>query len=407
MLDCPRVETRGYNIRRLRGQRKVAGKARLIFKGHTTIRTNVKDRYYRVFTYQKVDRPPDIEFGYWPQTIRRWLKEGLPADFESERNAMFSGKLDAYFGFEHDGHGVPVNMGMTRPFAEEILERKEGSVVMRGSDGVVAERYLNDADDSSIPHYLSFPVVTPDDWAAVRERYDVDDPARLPTSAQIDGIRAAVAAGKHISAFFCGFYGQLRNWMGMENLSLAFYDYPEMVHDMVELWSEMAVRQLRTLPPDIPVDIVNWWEDMASKNGPLAGPALFREFLQPGYKKVMDEAKRRGAVLGMVDSDGNPHDLVANWMEEGVNIMFPLEVAAGVDPYAWRAEFGREMRIRGGIAKTPLVEGGSAIDKELERIRPLLDQGGYIPHLDHFVPPDIPLKNYQQYLEKKRKLIGR
>ena len=41
-------------------------------------RTEVKDRFYRVFTYQPVDRVPDIEFGYWPQTIRRWL-EGGPA----------------------------------------------------------------------------------------------------------------------------------------------------------------------------------------------------------------------------------------------------------------------------------------------------------------------------------------
>jgi uroporphyrinogen decarboxylase len=146
---------------------------------------------------------------------------------------------------------------------------------------------------------------------------------------------------------------------------------------------------------------------MASKNGPLAGPNLFREFLQPGYHRVMEAARRRGCVLSVVDCDGNPHDIVANWMEEGVNIMFPLEVAAGVDPYAWRREFGRELRLKGGIAKRPLVEGGRAIDRELERIRPLLEQGAYIPHLDHLVPPDIPYAHYVEYLEKKRRLIGK
>jgi uroporphyrinogen decarboxylase len=87
--------------------------------------------------------------------------------------------------------------------------------------------------------------------------------------------------------------------------------------------------------------------------------------------------------------------------------MFPLEVAAGVDPYAWRREFGRELRLKGGIAKRPLVEGGRAIDRELERIRPLLEQGAYIPHLDHLVPPDIPYAHYVEYLEKKRRLIGK
>jgi len=180
-----------------------------------------------------------------------------------------------------------------------------------------------------------------------------------------------------------------------------------MIHDMVDHWSELALRQLRQLPEDIVLDQVDWWEDMAGRNGPLVSPDLFREFLQPGYHKVMTEAQRRGCGLGLVDSDGNPHDIVANWLEEGVNIMFPLEVAAGVDPFAWRREFGLDLRLRGGIAKAPLVEGGSAIDRELERVRPLLEEGGCIPHLDHLVPPDIPYDHYCQYLERKRKLIGR
>jgi uroporphyrinogen decarboxylase len=121
----------------------------------------------------------------------------------------------------------------------------------------------------------------------------------------------------------------------------------------------------------------------------------------------MQAAQQRGCQLSMVDCDGNPHDLVSLWLEVGVNIMFPLEVSAGVDPFAWRQEFGMALRLRGGIAKAPLVEGGKAIDRELERIRPLLEQGGYIPHLDHLVPPDIPFAHYCEYLEKKRKLIGR
>ena len=80
---------------------------------------------------------------------------------------------------------------------------------------------------------------------------------------------------------------------------------------------------------------------------------------------------------------------------------------AGCDPFAWRREFGREMRMRGAIAKTPIAVGGSAIDRELERVRPLLDGGGFIPHLDHLVPPDISYDNYRHYLDRKRKMIGK
>jgi uroporphyrinogen decarboxylase len=206
---------------------------------------------------------------------------------------------------------------------------------------------------------------------------------------------------------FVGFYGQLRNWMGMENLSYAFYDYPEMVHEMVGHWAELCARQIERLPADIVIDQVDWWEDMASKNGPLVSPSVFRCFLRPGYHRVMSAARARGCVLGMVDCDGDPYRIVGNWLEEGVNIMFPVEIGAGSDPYRWRQEHGLALRLRGGIAKRPLVEGGKAIDRELERIRPLLEQGGYVPHLDHLVPPDVPYGHYCQYLEKKRKLIGR
>jgi uroporphyrinogen decarboxylase len=121
----------------------------------------------------------------------------------------------------------------------------------------------------------------------------------------------------------------------------------------------------------------------------------------------MSAAKARGCALAQVDCDGNPHDIVGNWLEEGVNIMFPIEIAAGSDPQAWRDEFGMDLRLRGGLAKYALVEGGAAIDRELERIRPLLEQGGCIPHLDHLVPPDIPYAHYCEYLDKKRKLISR
>ena len=373
------------------------------------MRKDIRDRGYLTFTYQPVDRVPDTEFGYWPQTIRRWLHEGMKIDLTAEeQNQMFCGKLDRFFGFDEGwSHGIDLKLGMNPAFAEEVVERRAKSVIMRDSSGALAERFLNDSDESSIPHYIKFPVETPDDWAAMKERYRFDDPIRQITQEQIQQARQAARDGKMISVQCPGPYGMLRAWMGFENLSVAFYDHPDMIHDMVEHMTELTVRQIRKLPADLPIDFSGWWEDMSSKNGPFVSPAAFRTFLQPQYHRIQEELRKHGVALGMVDSDGNPHDIVANWLEEGVNIMFPLEVAAGVDPYQWRKEFGRDLRLRGGIAKQPLVIGGSAIDRELERIKPLFEQGGFVPHLDHLVPPDIPYNHYCEYLEKKRKLIGK
>ncbi len=373
------------------------------------MRANVQDRYYKTYTFQSTDRVPDIEFGYWPQTIRRWLREGMKIDLtQQEQSQMFLQKLDAFLGFDAgNSHHIDLLIHMNRRFDEEVLERKEHSVLMRDGSGAVAERYLNDADESSIPHYIKFPVESPDDWSRMKERYRLDDPAREISAETISRAQAAANEGKMITVSCPGPYGMLRAWMGFENLSIAFYDEPGMIHEMVEHLTELTLQQIRKLPADLPIDHASWWEDMASKNGPFVGPAMFREFLQPAYHRVMNELRRHGCALSIVDSDGNPYQIVANWLEEGVNIMFPLEVMAGVDPFLWRKEFGLNLRLRGGIAKDPLVAGGLAIDRELERINPLLAQGGYIPHLDHLVPPDISYRNYCEYLEKKRKLIGR
>jgi hypothetical protein len=65
------------------------------------VRSEVKDRFYRVYTYQDVDRVPDPEFGYWLETIRRWLSEGLPLELTPEEtNECLLEKLDSILRFE-------------------------------------------------------------------------------------------------------------------------------------------------------------------------------------------------------------------------------------------------------------------------------------------------------------------
>ena len=372
-------------------------------------RIDIKSRQFKAFTYQDVDRVPDVEFGYWPQTIRRWLSEGMDLEMtREETNNAFSSKVDAFMGLDDDEfcHGIGLNTGMEPTFEYEVIERKERSIIQRDAGGVIAECFDGDSDDSSIPHFIRFPVATPDDWAEMKFRFDPTRPSRTVSQETIDTASARVAEGCYNSVFFCGPYAFLRGLMGFMNVSTAFYEFHDMIHDKLDTWTTLCVSQIEALG-DTQIDHVNWWEDMSSKNGPFVSPTMFREFIQPSYHDIMTAAKKRGACISMVDSDGNPHDIVANWMEEGVNIMFPLEVAAGVDTYAWREEFGKVILLRGGVAKVPLVQGGSAIDAEMERLKPLLDQGGFIPHLDHLVPPDISFDNYRYYRDAKRKLIGK
>jgi hypothetical protein len=254
---------------------------------------------------------------------------------------------------------------------------------------------------------VKFRVETAADWESYKEHYRFDDPTRFIPGSDVAMVRRAVADGRMVNVALLGFYGQLRNWMGIENLSLALYDQPGLVEEMVDHWSELCARQIERLPGDLPVDHLSWWEDMASKNGPLVSPAQFRRFFMPGYRRVMEAARKRGCVLSMVDCDGNPTELGPCWLEVGVNVMFPLEVAAGADPLEWRRKYGASLLLRGGLDKEAVARGPRAISAELGRVRPLVEQGGYAPHLDHLVPPTVPYENYLEYLRQKRALIGR
>ena len=95
-------------------------------------------------------------------------------------------------------------------------------------------------------------------------------------------------------------------------------------------------------------------------------------------------------------------------MDSGVNMLWPLEQAAGMDPRELRKKFGKSLCLAGGIDKREIAKGPEAIEKELyAKIPPLLEQGGYIPHIDHAIDPDISWDNMQYYMALKRKLIGR
>jgi uroporphyrinogen decarboxylase len=272
---------------------------------------------------------------------------------------------------------------------------------------VVAKRWKSGVQESSIPHYIEFPVKNRADWEVLKDRYRLEDPIRNVPSESVESARKAAAEGWLVSSWASGFYGSLRWWVGTENLSYLFYDDPALVHEMAEHWAELILTQLRQVPAAVPINQFGWWEDMAFNHGPLVSPKTFGEFFVPCYKAVMDELRKHGCTLSSVDCDGNIHDLVPGWMKTGVNIMFPCEVGAGTDMFRLRKQFGREVRLQGGVDKHALAAGKDSIDRELERVTPLLEQGGYVPHLDHLVPPDISLGDYMYYREQKKILIGK
>jgi uroporphyrinogen decarboxylase len=122
-------------------------------------------------------------------------------------------------------------------------------------------------------------------------------------------------------------------------------------------------------------------------------------------RRVVEFYKSHGTRYIAVDTDGNPEPLVPMLMDAGMDILWPLERAADQDPVRLRRKFGKTLRLWGGVDKRVLAEGPEAIDAHLRELAPLVAEGGYVPTVDHTVPPDVSWPNFKHYMASKEKLL--
>ena len=145
-----------------------------------------------------------------------------------------------------------------------------------------------------------------------------------------------------------GWYWFTRELMGTENLSFAFYDQPALVHDIMEFHTDFLIEMARPILAQTTVEYVNFNEDLSMKTGPLLSPKLYREFIYPRLRRVVDFLKSHGVRYIAIDTDGNPEAVIPMMMDAGVDVVWPLERAADQDPVRLRKKFGRSLRLWGG-----------------------------------------------------------
>ena len=364
-----------------------------------------RERFVNCMNFEPVDRLPNFELGFWGQAIERWLGEGMPE--EVAQHAHFYGCEP--LGIERRDF-LPLSFGAIPAFEHEVLEETDRHVLFRDADGALRKAMTEGTVRGTRPsmdQFISFSVEGPDDWPAVRARYDPSDPARYPGNWD-DLVRQHRTRTIPLCAVpngAMGLYSHCRRWMGTENLSLAFHDQPALVHEMMDHIVEFLIALLERALSEVEVDYFNWFEDFAYKTGPLFSPATFREFFLPRYQRVNGWLRSKGVEIIHLDSDGNIEVLLPLLIEAGINGTWPLEAAADMDPFRIRREFGRELTLSGAIDKRELAKGRTAIDAELRRLLPLVEGGGFIPTVDHTVPPDVSYDSFLYYMEVKQKLL--
>jgi hypothetical protein len=348
-----------------------------------------RERFDETFRYGNPDRVFMMRQWTFGDTNQRWLREGMPWDVH----------FNQYFGFDRN-ECVPVDTSPFPGLQTKVVEEGPGWHVEEDEFGGRRKSWTN--RELGMSQWLSYPIRGRETWERWKERLNPDAANRYPE--YWDDLKRTYAVRDYPLGINAGsFYGWIRNWVGMEHLALMYYDCPDLVHEMTEYVTNFMLKLMERTLSEIPdLDYGLMWEDMAMKTGPLISPKLFREFMLEPMKRVTKVLNDYGIDIIMVDSDGNVDDLIPLWLEANVNLIYPMEVAAGCDMLKYREQYGKELLIIGGIDKRELRDGYTKKDVEREvmsKVPALIEQGGYSPMVDHAVPPDVPLENFKHYID--------
>ncbi|HEY3330207.1 MAG TPA: uroporphyrinogen decarboxylase family protein [Capsulimonadaceae bacterium] len=355
-----------------------------------------RERFNNQMHYKPIDRTFNMEFGYWDENYREW-------SIFTENGITNESEANTFFNFDPIG-SVGGNIWLSPTFPQTVVSRTATVNIVMNGDGLLAEVPADGHD--TIPHYIKASVVTPDDWKRCKEeRFRRDDPARIIDVEAIK--RAHPSTRTYPLGVWCGsMIGKIRDMLTFEGLAYATYDYPEMVEDMVETSCVMVEDALDQLLPHIDFDYASGWEDICFKSGPIVSVPFFRDIIVPRYKRISKKLHAHGIDLWYTDCDGDVRPILPLLLESGINCLFPFEVNGCAHPGALFDEYGKDLRIMGGVDKIALGDGPAAIKAYLETLVPYVERGGYIPFCDHRCPPNVKVEDYIYYLDLKEKMFG-
>ncbi len=364
---------------------------------------NPRERYLETMLFGNPDKIPFSPGGPREKTRARWHKEGLPEDV-NYMDALYD-KL----GFrpnepEKPGPSLGVGFAMIPTFEEKVLEHKDGHYIVADWMGAITEisdeydyTYIRAARDFVTRKWHKFPVENREDWENMKWRYDPSGDGRFPDDFEQRCAALQDRDGVATIHFNAPFW-QMREWCGMEGLCILMVDDPELVDEMAQFWADFVSATMQPILDRVKLDRVGMSEDMAYKSHSMISPEMTRRFLKPAYEQWIPAIKASGCPIVDMDSDGQIDELIPIWIESGINVACPIEVAAGNDIVQFRERFGTDMAYTGGIDKRAIAVGGDTIREEIMRvIPPLFKDGGYIPGCDHGVPHDISWPNFIHY----------
>jgi len=358
-----------------------------------------REKFLSVINSEQNTKMPIVHFGYWDETVDKWIHEGHVKDGEDWDT--IASKLGFDFGF---GDCFAANTALAPSFETKLIEEfPDGSRHVLTYEGVIE---LQKPGVRSIPTEIGHTLTDRASWEREylprlqfsEDRYDFDQLEQYMSRDMPHGL------------YVGSFYGIIRNWFGIVGLSYIAIDdeglYDEVIRTVGDLACEIVEYGLKKADSlGVRFDYLHIWEDICFNTGPLVHPSVFAQKTGPYYKKITELGKEYGINLFSLDCDGKIDDLLPVWLDNGMNIMFPIEVGiwnASIEP--WREKYGKAVLGVGGMDKRVFARDKAAVDAEIERLKPMVASGGFVPCPDHRIAPDALWDNVRYYCDRMREI---
>ncbi|UCG13462.1 MAG: hypothetical protein JSU72_02960 [Deltaproteobacteria bacterium] len=318
-----------------------------------------RDRFRKTMGYSKPDRVPYFEEGIRTEVLRTWRSQGLPP--QADISKMFPSDR-----------------------REEIAPDLEPRPRLK--------KWPNSRSE----------------LGELKRRLDPYRRGRLPL-----GWRRRVRSWKkrdHVlmlrihRGFFLtmGVY----DWQRFAELMDLVIDDPGFVREAMTIQAEFSAVLAERVLHEVDVDAALFSEPIGGNDQPLISPQMYEDLVLASYKPVLDVLTRYGVETIVLVTYANARILVPSILKWGFNCLWACEVdVEAMDYRELRREFGRDLRLIGGIDLDALRRDKETIRQEIEeKVPPLVADGGYIPLADGRVRADVPFENYVYYRQLLRKV---
>ena len=353
------------------------------------------ERVLKALGRQEPDRIPTYEW-FWPEFMDQWCRS------KGEGRDIFA-------DYEIDVVSVGPDIAPD-PSRFSIIRETETETVFRSGWGVVCRKVRG----APMLEFLEFPIQDEDDFTSYRfvdptlaSRFRapwVDDLSLMRAEA-FDARAGELGRNHFVLGSVLDPYECIWRLRGVEAIMTDFYDRPDFVDRMIASTTDfmiaLGVRQIE-IGKVAGIFILG---DVAYKNGPMFSPRLYRTMILPALARMCAEFRKRGARI-FYHTDGNCTSLLDSFIEAGIEVLNPVEVAAGMDLHELEARYGGKLSWMGGLDKRKFIDLGE-MEQEVRAKCSGFAAGGLIACVDHSIGPDIPIRNYERYVSLVHNLSRR